>query len=512
MLKNFSNTREKKAKLNILISLQCQLITLLCGFIVPGLMINTYGSEAYGATASITQFLAYISLLEGGIGGVARAALYKPLADGDVQRVSEIISEIKRFFRIVAYVFAVYVLILASTYKYISGVEYFDWMSTFVLVLVISISTFAQYFVGISYSVLLQAEQKTYITQTINILGTILNTILIVILVNLKCSLILVKLGSSCVFVLRPIAMFLYVRKHHKFVQCDTRNKNLLEQKWAGLGQHIAYFLHSNIDIVVLTLLSSLTSVAVYSVYNMIISHMQSLIASFSTGMEALFGNMYAKGEIKRLREVFGYYETMISIISVILLSATAVLIIPFIKIYTANITDANYIQVEFGMILLLASIVYCLRSPYHNMIIAAGHFRQTQIAAYGEAVINIVLSIMLVIKYGLIGVAIGTLVATLFRLLYYVRYLEKHILNRSAKLFIKREFINIICFILIYICGGWLISNMNLGNYYYWAFCGLAVVGIASVITLTLNIVLYNSDIREIIGRMNHGHAVKRD
>ena len=156
-MQKISDTRAERAKLNIVVSLGCQIIVLICGLVIPRSMIGSFGSEAYGATASISQFLAYITLLEGGIGGVARAALYKPLAENNILVISEIIGEIKRFFRIVGYIFVVYVLILACGFQKISNVECFDWFSTFALVIVISISTFAQYFVGISYSVLLQA-------------------------------------------------------------------------------------------------------------------------------------------------------------------------------------------------------------------------------------------------------------------------------------------------------------------------------------------------------------------
>lgn len=79
------NIRQVRAKLNIVMSLMTQIVAMLCGFVIPQLMISAFGSEAYGATSSITQFLAYITLLEGGIGGVARAALYKPLADHDTE-------------------------------------------------------------------------------------------------------------------------------------------------------------------------------------------------------------------------------------------------------------------------------------------------------------------------------------------------------------------------------------------------------------------------------------------
>ena len=103
-------SREKRAKLNIYISLLCQLLTMVCGLITPRYMLRAFGSEANGAVTSIATFLGYIVLLEGGIGGVARAALYKPLAEKDNQRISEVMAEIRTFFRRVGYIFIVYVL------------------------------------------------------------------------------------------------------------------------------------------------------------------------------------------------------------------------------------------------------------------------------------------------------------------------------------------------------------------------------------------------------------------
>ena len=87
-------------KLNISVTLMCRIITILCGVIVPKIFLDAFGSEAYGAAASISQFLAYITLIEGGIGGVARAALYKPLSENDVYGVSLIVKEIRHFFPI----------------------------------------------------------------------------------------------------------------------------------------------------------------------------------------------------------------------------------------------------------------------------------------------------------------------------------------------------------------------------------------------------------------------------
>ena len=57
-------TRTQKAKLNMFFSLLQQGIAFVCGLIVPKMMLNAFGSDAYGTTASIATFLAYITLLE----------------------------------------------------------------------------------------------------------------------------------------------------------------------------------------------------------------------------------------------------------------------------------------------------------------------------------------------------------------------------------------------------------------------------------------------------------------
>ena len=83
--------RQKRYLYSLLSSLYAQIVSVICGIILPRVLLKNYGSQLYGATRSITQFLGYIALLEGGISGVARAALYKPLAEKDNVEVGKII-------------------------------------------------------------------------------------------------------------------------------------------------------------------------------------------------------------------------------------------------------------------------------------------------------------------------------------------------------------------------------------------------------------------------------------
>lgn len=473
---------------------------LVCGIILPGLLINAYGSEQYGASASIIQFLSYIALFEGGIGGVARAALYKPLAYNDMEKVSAVLAELRRFFHIIALSFAAYVLVLACGFKGISRTDVLDWGSSFLLVIVISVSTFAEYFIGATNAVLLQASHKTYITNAIHTATTIINVGVTVLLVKLNCSLIVVKLASSCVFLLRPIAQWWYVRRHYKLVKDAPRDKDALKQKWDGLGQHIAYFLYYNTDIALLTLLADLKKVAVYALYNMVVNHIQTLVVSFSSGMEAVFGDMLAKKQHRELNESFNSYETLLSLVGVVLLTVTAVMILPFVKLYTAGVTDTNYIEPVFSVVLSLNAMVYCVRLPYQWLTVAAGHFKQTRISAYAEVLLNVGISIVLIFRFQLLGVAIGTLVSTVFRLVYYAIYLKKYILQRSLWLFAKRMLLNALGFGGIFVFGKFMTNLIPMHNYFHWVLCAAAVGVFALVFMGGIQCLFYWKDVRKLL------------
>ena len=71
--------------------------------------------------------------------------------------------------------------------------------------------------------------------------------------------------------------------------------------------------------------------------------------------------------------------------------------------------------------------------------------FKEVSKYAYIEAGINIVLSTILVIKFGIIGVAIATFIAMIYRTLAHMIYLQKNILYRDIKKTLKRLLVFIV-------------------------------------------------------------------
>ena len=151
----------KRLLYNTLTSLLLQLVTVICGFVLPKYILLYFGSEVNGLVSSITRFLSLITFLEMGVGAVIQSSLYEPLAKKNQLEISEIIVSGGAFFKKIAQALLVYVIILVIFFPIISNTSsQFDWFFTATLIVSISISSFAQYYFGIIDRLLLAADQK----------------------------------------------------------------------------------------------------------------------------------------------------------------------------------------------------------------------------------------------------------------------------------------------------------------------------------------------------------------
>lgn len=491
-----------RVKLNTFSSLAHQLVTTLCGLVIPWIMIDTFGSTAYGITISIAQFLSYITLLEGGIGRVARGALYKPLAERNEEQISQVYLAVKRFFAAIGIVFAVYVVILAFGYHSMAHVTAFPWEYTAALVVGIALGKFAEYMSGFSKMTLLHADQKYYVVNVVFIITNILNVILIVVLAKSGVDILWVKVVSSLVFVLRPVLYTLYVRRHYRLRRHGV--KATLPNKFTGIAQHTAYVIQDNTDVMLLTLIADLRAVAVYAVYHLVVISLRNITASFTGGMEALLGEMAAKGEQETLRKTYHSYKLILTVLILMLFGTAAIVIVPFVKLYTEGTTDANYVRPVFAFILVIAEALNCLTLPCFNLTIAANKLKQSQIGAYGEAAINVAVSLVLMLVWDpLIGVAIGTLVSVIFKCIYYTAFAGKHILKmKVTPLFLK---LGITTLVLIgFALGGiWLIRDVLIYKYTQWVVWGIGFAIATGLWGLVVGMMLYPGHLKSLKSKL---------
>lgn len=489
--------RKKKLIYNTVSSLIFQVTTIVCGFILPRLILNAFGSNVNGLVNSITQFLGIISFLELGVGAVVQSALYKPLAENRQNDVSKIISSANKFFRRLAQILMAYVIALVVFYPMFAAKEYGFWY-TATLIVAISISSFAQYYFGIVNRLLLTADQRGYVQYTAQTIAVVANTVACYLLIMLGCGIQIVKLTTSLIYLIQPFAIYLYVRKHYKIDTKIKYDNEPIPQKWNGMAQHVAAVILDGTDTVVLTLFATLSEVSIYSVYFLVVKGVKQLFMSMTNGITSLIGELWARQEIVELKKTFGWTEWVIHTGTTFVFGVTAVLIVPFVRVYTLGINDADYIQPLFAALIVAANAAHCLRLPYNIMILAAGHYKQTQNNYIIAAILNIVVSILAVKAWGLIGVAIGTLLAMGYQTVWMAWYDSKHLIKWPFRNFVKQVVVDIVTVTLCSITSS--VFSMRSVSYMGWIINAIEVAVVWLIIMVVINTVFYKDKMTRLV------------
>lgn len=495
------SSRGRKLAYNTTTSLLLQLISIVSGFIVPRLILGTYGSNVNGLVNSVTQFLGVITLLDLGVGAVVQSSLYKPLAAKDGTTVSKIFVSANRFFKRLALMLLIYVVVLMAVYPLIVN-KNFGFFYTVALIGSICISSFAQYYFGIVNSLLLTADQKGYIQYTAQIVAIIINTVACAILIKLGCTIQIVKLTTSLIFLCRPLFLKWYVQRHYEIDRKILYDEEPIKQKWNGMAQHFASYVLGGTDNIVLTLFSTLANVSIYSVYNIVIIGVKNALLSMTNGFQSLIGEMLAKKETEKLNNFFGYVEWFLHTGTTLVFGCTGVLIVSFVKVYTNGIDDADYIQPLFAILITIANAGHCLRLPYNIMILAAGHYKQTQSNYIIAMVLNIVISIATVKLWGLIGVAIGTLIAMFYQTVWMAWYDSKNIINWPFKTFLKQCGVDAIT-VIIASLATFKIPLLSV-SYHAWFIQAIEVFAIWCVIVLIINLIFYKDKLSAAFAKIS--------
>ena len=109
-----------------------------------------------------------------------------------------------------------------------------------------------------------------------------------------------------------------------------------------------------------------------------------------------------------------------------------AVFLLPLIQIYTGGINDANYTNVYLVFLFVLMNLLANGKLPVNHVLEYSGKFEETRTHAITEMVINIVVSVVCIIKWGICGAIFGTITALLYRSIVMIYYSNKKVLGRS--------------------------------------------------------------------------------
>ncbi len=325
------------------------------------------------------------------------------------------------------------------------------------LILVIGFGTLVRYAIGLPEEILVIADQKGYIVYRLQTAAIAISLVLQIMLLRSGKSLAVVQLAGTMISVLQILTVWLYVRTHYSIDPKIRWTEEPIPQKWNGIAQHVAFFVLENTDIILLTIFTTFREVSVYSVYFMVISGIRRIFMAVSHSIQPKLGELKAKGDQHELNRFFGTFERLTHLAVAVSFGLMGILLVPFVEAYTAGISDANYIRPVFAILLTVAYGVQCVRDVYDKLILASGHFMQTQSSYIIAAAINLGISVIGVLIWGLEGVAAGTLIAMVYQLVYMVRYNTKVLLKRPIQTFLQNLLLDGAIVAIIIPLGQWI-------------------------------------------------------
>lgn len=433
--------KNKATLLNMISGMVLQFFTLVSGFILPKIILTCFGSEVNGLVSSLNQFLSYITLVEGGITGVIIANLYKPIVEQDNNKISSVLVTADRFYKKIGALFIGYSVVLSIVYPLYFKTE-FKFAYVCSLTLILSLTLLIQYMYSLTLRTLLNADKKGYVVNFTQTLIVIFNVLFALISVFIYPSIHVLKLISGSLFLLQPLIFNRYVKKNYTIDWKVEPDNSLIKSRWNGFAINLAAFIHNSTDVTVLTFLANLKTVSIYSVYSLVSSGIKQVINACLSGIAHTVGQAYAKKNWKELNQKLDIYEYIVFVLVFFLFTVTALLITPFVRLYTRGIVDTEYNQPLFGFLLVLSEALYLVKLPHLNLAYSANKFKEITVPAYIEATLNIVISVALVKKLGLIGVTIGTIAGMTYRMVFHVYYTSKIVPGRAQRIFYRKMFL----------------------------------------------------------------------
>lgn len=485
---------KKRLFLNTSSAIIYQIIYIAYGFILPKLILNSYGSEVNGLVSSINQYLSIISLTEFGMTAIIQGSLYNPLVNGDNVGISRVMTSATLFFRKIAKIFLMYILVLCVCYPVIVKSS-FGKVYIISLIIILSLNMFVEYVFGITSKQLLIADQRIYICQIIGIVTFAFNFISCIILIKLNVGIHLLKIVTALILMMNSVVCLVFVKIKYPLVNCHTMySVEPIKQKWNGISQHLASFIFSSTDIIVLTLFSTLKEVSVYSIYNMVLNGLKQLIGVFDNSIRPLLGKAWITDK-DNMYNYFNYYEIFINTITILMFGCASCLIVPFVKIYTQGVNDIQYVRYIFPMIFCIAFIWQNIKGPYHTLIQSVVMFKETQMIYIMTAVINILVSLILVLRLGIIGVAIGTLTAAVYQFIALFMFAHKNIFKNKIRNSLKIYIVDIFIFLIAYYCCHFIILDVR--NILDWIEYAIYVFTIWGITTFVMVAIVYNKEMK---------------
>lgn len=483
--------KTKATILTMAAALANSVLVTVFNLIYSNYLLQIYGSEINGLISTLSQFVSLFLIIEGGFMTAAVVATYKPIVDKDYQKLNNILYTCKRIYLRIGTIITV--LSLAGGAVYIHFIDSpFSYWKTFALLMISAVTTSSSLGILSKYNVLLQGENKEFILTIFSLISKTVTWALSMVLIISEASIILVYAMNILNVLINIVLAKRYEKKNYPFVNYNEGEyeAGIISGTKDVMYQKIANTVFTSTDLIVTSVFISLSAASVYNLYYQIFKSIFTLLASVVQAPFNSFGQLVNSGKSDtELTEYFEIYQYFVLLVSTILMTITAQLLIPFVKIYTVNITDYTYIYPILAVLFYSQMFAQINNRPYGTILNVTGNFKMQNKQCSIAAVVNLILSIAFIRWIGIHSIVLGSFVGTLIIFIMNMYQMHKNVLKGNW----KKESFNIS---INYLLGVILILifykvNITVHNYLQWIWLACITTISMGIIFLAANYVL---------------------
>lgn len=412
----YTTTRTSRSIRNMMVALIYFGVMAVLQFFSRRIFLERLGVEVLGLNSTAGNLLQFLNLAELGVGLAVGYALYKPLQQGDGRRVAEIVAVQRYFYRRVGLAVLAGAAVLSCFFPRIFASMTLPLWYAYASFGTLLVGTLLSYFINYT-QVVLQADQQNYVVtrtvQTVGLVKVLVQMSVVLILDNPYVWWLVVE-GVSAV--VSAVALDCVTRRRYPYLNEPVASTSELLHRYSGILRDTRRLFIHRISYYVLTQTSpliiygcvSLAMVTYYGNYMIVISALLMLLDAVFNGLQAGVGNLVAEGNRRRILDVFAELMSLRFFISAVASAALLVLMQPLVSLWLGS----EYLLPSEVLVLLISIFaINSYRQAVDVFKIAYGLFADVW-AAVAEAVLNVGLSIVGGLLWGLPGILAGVLVS----------------------------------------------------------------------------------------------------
>lgn len=469
------SSRTKKTIVNTTFSIMNQLLAVVLSFVLRTAFIKILGDQYTGIASVFTTILTMLSLSELGFATAVATALYQPLRDNNQKKIQQLMDFYKKAYRIVAFfIFIVGVCLIPFLQYLIKEVP--DIKESITVVYLFYIIKTAASYLMIYKTTLLRADQKLYVIKKIEMICQVvryLAEIVILFVFKKYMTYLIIEVVATILqnYVVTKKAEKEYPQAFEKPEETLPREEIVsLLKDVKGLSMYkLSGTIGNSIDTMLISSFINTSSVTLIGNYTHIKNHIQKILMQFFYSVVPSVGNLATERNNEKQKTVFNrlFYISFLAVnfcsVSLFVLSK------PFVNIWLG---EKYILGQHISFIIAFDFFLYILLQAIASFRTANGLFVKGQYRPLVTAVINIVMSIVLIQKYGIFGTILATVIARLLTQWYDPYLLYKIVFRDSFGYFYTKYWL----YIALFVTGSFITDY---------------IVGIVSVKNIYVNLVL---------------------